>query len=239
MTAPAAPAPLVLEAVTARLAPGRRGPLLACAGALRLPAGVAIEELAVVAVAVDAAGGVVAVDEARLEPARAVGDRLPFAAELRLPPGGAVARVELWAAARIEEHALVCTVPGAALADPGPGRLARWQGGGLCVVREPVQTDGEVRLIVQGRCPFRPGQRYERSGEVQLTVRGADGGVAFHDTTSFPTRGGALGAVPFSERLRPHADALAGAAAFELALLVTRHQASAPVVVEGADLGGP
>lgn len=224
---------LVLGALSARLHPGRRGLDLAVAGELAVPRPARVEELAVFVALYDEQDRVLMVEEERLEAERAVRGRLVFEAGLRLPRelGPAVSRMELWAVALVEERLLHVTFPATELADPGPGRRSIWRGAGLSLVREPVQQDGDVRLHVHGRCPLVSGEVYGRSGEVQLTASGAGGAVLFHDTTSFPTRGGQLGAAVFSERLRPHVAELEGAEGFELAVIVQRHLSAAPVVI--------
>jgi hypothetical protein len=229
---------LVLQALTASLSPGRRGPELAVAGALAVPCPGSVEELSLFLALHDDDGHVLLVEEERLEAERTVMGRLLFQTELRLSRElcAAVAHVELWAVALVEECLVQASLPAAALADPGPGGRSVWRGPALSLVREPVQQDGDVRLHVYGRCPLEPGAIYARSGEVQLTALGAGGAVLFHDRTSFPTHGGQLGAALISERLRPHVAELEGAEGFALAVIVQRHLTTGSVVIDREDL---
>jgi hypothetical protein len=111
-----------------------------------------------------------------------------------------------------------------------------WRGQGATVLRSPVEDDGDVRITVNARCPLNPTYRYERYGDIHLTILDADSGVLFHDRTSFGTFGGTDSDAFLNERLRPKYYQLNGAYRYVFSLVTKRSLSSDSVVVGAGDM---
>jgi hypothetical protein len=78
--------------------------------------------------------------------------------------------------------------------------------------------------------------RYERYGDIHLTILDADSGVLFHDRTSFGTFGGTDSDAFLNERLRPKYYQLNGAYRYVFSLVTKRSLSSDSVVVGAGDM---